>query len=226
VSIADLTGGPSRPYSERPLTNRGRVLTTPAGEDWRVEITDVGGAHYFEIPSEQWTGVPTVGQECLVVFDDAGDAWGIVPVPVTVGSIGPAGPAGPTGPTGPAGPTGPSGATGATGATGAQGVQGATGPQGATGTGLPTGAQLFGPFTVTSPAMNPNVEGNAVYAHNLNIATGKLILWGHLEDGNWASSITWRVGFDNVNQLRIWFFNAGIQNGAIGVVRFMILKLP
>jgi microcystin-dependent protein len=104
MPIDELTGGPD--HVDRPLTNRGVVMPTPPGEDVRVRILEVGVTHYYEIPTAQWTGAPAEGQECLVVFDDQGDAWGVVP---GSGAPGPPGPTGATGSTGPTGATGPAG---------------------------------------------------------------------------------------------------------------------
>jgi hypothetical protein len=80
VSIADLTGEPTRPQV-RPSTARGKVAVTPAGEHLRVLLPAFSTQQYFEVPETQWAsaaGVPQPGDDCLVVFDDEGDAWAIV----------------------------------------------------------------------------------------------------------------------------------------------------
>jgi hypothetical protein len=99
VSLDALLGGP--PRADRPLTARGAVIAV--GTDVRVVIPAYSQVRDFEVPLDQWSGVaPAVGDECLLVFDNEGDAWGI-------GGGSPVGLPGPTGPVGPAGPQGPAG---------------------------------------------------------------------------------------------------------------------
>jgi hypothetical protein len=80
LSIADLTNTSVRTVP-RPLTARGKVAVTPAGEHLRVLLPAFSTQQYFEVPETQWAsaaGVPQPGDDCLVVFDDEGDAWAIV----------------------------------------------------------------------------------------------------------------------------------------------------
>jgi hypothetical protein len=146
VSIADLHND-SSPTVVRPSTARGYVTISPH-EMLRVILPAFSTQRYFEVPPEQWSsagGAPQPGDECLVVFDDEGDAWAIVggtgTSTGTPGPAGPTGPVGPAGPTGPAGPQGPQGVPGATGSTGPQGTQGVKGDTGLTGLTGSTGPQ-------------------------------------------------------------------------------------
>jgi hypothetical protein len=169
VSISDLvTGGGARPV--RPTAVRGHVAPG-LGLDTtlRVVVPSFSSLRYFEVPEAQWTsagGAPVMGDECLLVFDEQGDAWAIVggtggggganfPAGGTPGEVltyvGPTtadvdwtpGTPGPTGAQGPKGDPGAQGVPGATGSTGPQGVKGdtgATGPTGPQGPAGPTGA--------------------------------------------------------------------------------------
>jgi hypothetical protein len=79
MALDDLTGGPQR--RTRPSTCRGRVVVAPADNDdaMHVVLVNYSAAYSYEIPAAQWTSVsgdlPGVGDVCLVVFDDEGDAW-------------------------------------------------------------------------------------------------------------------------------------------------------
>jgi hypothetical protein len=138
MSLDDLVGGPN--HASRSLTARGVVVASPDPNVLRVVIPAFSQRRHFEVPADQWTsaaGVPAVGDDCLLVFDNEQDAWAIVGGSGTGGSglppggltgqvltkqsaadgdanwlAGTPGPTGPTGPTGPLGPTGPTGATG------------------------------------------------------------------------------------------------------------------
>jgi hypothetical protein len=80
LSIADLTGTPTRPQV-RPAAARGKIAVTPPGEHLRVLLPAFSTQQYFEVPDDQWAsaaGDPQPGDECLVVFDDEGDAWAII----------------------------------------------------------------------------------------------------------------------------------------------------
>jgi hypothetical protein len=79
VSIADLHNG-SGSSSVRPTAARGYVAVSPH-EMLRVVLPAFSSQRYFEVPADQWSsaaGDPQPGDECLVVFDDEGDAWAIV----------------------------------------------------------------------------------------------------------------------------------------------------
>jgi hypothetical protein len=207
VSIADLHND-SSPTVVRPSTARGHVTISPH-EMLRVILPAFSTQRYFEVPPEQWSsagGAPQPGDECLVVFDDEGDAWAIVggtgTSTGTPGPAGPTGPVGPAGPTGPAGPQGPQGVPGATGSTGPQGTQGvkgdtgltgltgSTGPQGVKGdTGAqgpqgiqgPSGASTF-MIKTSNPVAGDGVDGAVL----LNTTT--LEFWGPKAAGAWPST--------------------------------------
>jgi hypothetical protein len=79
VSIADLHND-SGSGSVRPPAARGYVIASP-GTMLRVILPAFSTQRYFEVPPDQWSsagGAPQPGDECLVVFDDEGDAWAIV----------------------------------------------------------------------------------------------------------------------------------------------------
>jgi hypothetical protein len=213
LSIADLTGTPTRPQV-RPPTARGKVAVTPAGEHLRVLLPAFSTQQYFEVPDDQWAsaaGVPQPGDDCLVVFDDEGDAWAIIggsgsggggaefppggspgEVLTFVGpttsdvdwSAGTPGPVGPSGPTGATGPQGPTGTTGATGPTGPQGPQGVTGDTGATGPQGPQGVSGASTFMVKAgnPVAGDGVDGAVL----LNTTT--LEFWGPKVSGAWPGT--------------------------------------
>jgi hypothetical protein len=66
-----------------PLAVRAVVTKAPASitASMEVVLTNYSAGHPFEVPGGQWMGrttLPSVGNRCLVIFDDAGDAW--VPV--------------------------------------------------------------------------------------------------------------------------------------------------
>jgi hypothetical protein len=57
---------------------RGVVLSSPdAADAITVAISGYSDVPY-EVPAGQWTGLPTVGRECVIVFDDVGDAWAVM----------------------------------------------------------------------------------------------------------------------------------------------------
>jgi hypothetical protein len=182
MSIADLHNDNGQ-SSVRAVAVRGYVAPSP-GAMLRVILPTFSTQRYFEVPEPQWTsagGAPQTGDECLVVFDDEGDAWAIIggtggggsaqfppggtagevltyvgptdtDVDWTAGTPGPAGPSGPQGATGPQGTTGTTGATGPTGPQGTQGVKGDTGLTGPTGPqGVKGDTGLTGPTGPTGP---------------------------------------------------------------------------
>lgn len=74
-----LVGGPDR--NTRQVTARGRVVKGPDALDspLTVVVQNFSGSYEYEIPSLNWSPrgatLPEIGDECLVVFDDEGDAW-------------------------------------------------------------------------------------------------------------------------------------------------------
>jgi hypothetical protein len=193
VSIADLHNDTGQ-TSVRAVAVRGYVAPSP-GAMLRVILPTFSTQRYFEVPEPQWTsagGAPQTGDECLVVFDDEGDAWAIIggtggggsaqfppggtagevltyvgptdtDVDWTPGTPGPAGPSGPQGATGPQGTTGTTGATGPTGPQGTQGVKGDTGLTGSTGPqGVKGDTGLTGPAGPTGPTGATGPSGPAV----------------------------------------------------------------
>lgn len=94
MRITDLTplargGGAGAPSNQtRPLTARGEVAVAPRseGDVMQVTVRTVTRQFGVEIPAGNWeprgAALPTVGAECLVVFDDLGDAF----VPVWAGA--------------------------------------------------------------------------------------------------------------------------------------------
>ena len=87
--VTDLTplargggaGVPANTGQQRPLTERGTVVVAPTSEaDKMVVVTSSSSTDYgIEIPAGNWTprgtALPALGAECLVVFDDVGDAF-------------------------------------------------------------------------------------------------------------------------------------------------------
>jgi hypothetical protein len=149
------------------------------------------------------------GDDCLVVFDEAGDPWYVSPsAGGGGGEPGPMGPEGPQGPPGPQGITGPQGAPGVPGTTGqqgppgpvggtvaqgpqgvkgdtgAQGVQGPkgdTGATGATGPAGPSGASTFVAGTGV-PTAATGIDG-AIY---LDVSNGRM--YGPKAAGAWPAT--------------------------------------
>jgi hypothetical protein len=80
VSLDGLIGGPAR--SKRSTIVRGEVVASPPGDtDLWVIVPSYSQTRHYEIPDAQWIsagGVPAVGDECVLLFDDLGDAWAIV----------------------------------------------------------------------------------------------------------------------------------------------------
>lgn len=74
-----LVGGPER--FSRPSVARGRVVKAPSGVDatMTVVLINYSAIHDYEVPGSQWTAqpndLPMVGDRCVVLFDDDGDAW-------------------------------------------------------------------------------------------------------------------------------------------------------
>jgi hypothetical protein len=207
MSIADLHNDTSQ-TSVRAVAARGYVAPSPH-EMLRVILPTFSTQRYFEVPEPQWTsagGAPQTGDECLVVFDDEGDAWAIIggtgTSTGTPGPAGPTGPVGPAGPTGPAGPLGPQGVPGATGPTGPQGTQGVKGDTGLTGPTGPTGPQgvkgdtgaqgpqgiqgVSGASTFMVKTSNPIAGDGVDGAVLLNVTT--LEFWGPKAAGAWPST--------------------------------------
>ena len=111
MSIGSFTsavqGGPGPTPASAVTTARGQVARSPSSssEPLFVVMPGFSLAFPYEVPSGQWAaeGLPAVGAECLICFDDKGDAW----VPLWQGmTAGGGGGDGGTGPQGPQGPTG------------------------------------------------------------------------------------------------------------------------
>lgn len=159
MSIGDFTtlvgpGAPERGPTES-ASFRGRIAVAPASnaDPMLVTIPDFSMTFGYDVPADQWehaSNLPTADGECLIVFDERGDAW----VPLWEGmqpggALGPPGPTGPQGATGDTGPPGPAGAAGPIGAPGPQGLKGDTGQVGAAG---PQGQQgVQGPIGPIGP---------------------------------------------------------------------------
>lgn len=77
--IEQLTGGPD--HSPRPPTSRARVVRAPAdfNSDLEVSLINYSALSTYEVPHTNWTPrgnvLPALGDECLLTFDDHGDAW-------------------------------------------------------------------------------------------------------------------------------------------------------
>lgn len=102
TSLAGGAGPTTNSSQQRPLTARGQVAQAPASEasPMSVTITSVTRQFGVTIPAGNWTPrgktLPAVGAECLVVFDDVGDAFvpvwaGITTLPTSLPPNGPAG---------------------------------------------------------------------------------------------------------------------------------------
>lgn len=75
MSIADLTGGPTR--TARAPAVRGKVLRTPVdvSSPLVVAVVNYSQTYEYEVASGRYSGVFEQGDDCLLVFDDDGDAW-------------------------------------------------------------------------------------------------------------------------------------------------------
>ena len=87
--VTDLTplargggaGVPANTSQQRPLTERGTVAVAPTSESDRMVVVTTSSSKDYgvEVPAGNWsprgTALPTLGAECLVVFDDVGDAF-------------------------------------------------------------------------------------------------------------------------------------------------------
>lgn len=72
----------SRPdREERPVSCTGRVSRPPTtlSDTMAVVLPDYGPAYPFDVAAGHWMPrgalLPTANAQCLVVFDDEGDAW-------------------------------------------------------------------------------------------------------------------------------------------------------
>jgi hypothetical protein len=124
---------------------RATIANTPTSPDDDlfvvVDAFDGSRQHWGPCRWVPATGIPNVGDECLLVLaEDDGTPWALTSA-AAAGAAGPPGPEGPAGPTGATGPQGPQGVKGDTGATGPAGPTGATGQaeQWWSGSGAPAG---------------------------------------------------------------------------------------
>jgi microcystin-dependent protein len=193
MSIGKFTsavqGGPGPPQSTDQRTVRGRIARAPADNTAAlvVVVPSFSQALPYTVPAAQWehaSNLPATNADCLVVFDEHGDAWvplwaGMVPgggqtdvaitasadtlPPAQTATVSVAEPTPndfvftfglPEGATGPQGATGAAGPTGPQGNPGNTGASGPAGPQGPTGS---TGAQ--GPIGNTGPAGPQGPQG-------------------------------------------------------------------
>ena len=103
--VTDLTplargggaGVPANTSQQRPLTERGTVAVAPTSESDRMVVVTTSSSKDYGvvIPAGNWsprgTSLPALGAECLVVFDDVGDAFvptwaGATTFPVVTGA--------------------------------------------------------------------------------------------------------------------------------------------
>lgn len=75
-----LVGGPDQTIA-RPAIARARVVRVPASlaDSLTVALINFSPNYEYEVPAGNWvlrgTALPVVGDSCVVVFDDNGDAW-------------------------------------------------------------------------------------------------------------------------------------------------------
>ena len=182
-------GGPAPSQSSDQRSVRATVARAPAspGDSLFVVVPGFSLALPYEVITGRWeqaANLPAAGADCLIVFDDDGDAWcplweGMVP-----GGGGDSGEPGPQGPAGPQGATGPQGAPGAKGDkgdAGPGGPAGAQGPTGATGATGPSGASTFLSGT-GAPTSGVGVAGS------IYLAVDTLELWGPKTGGAWPGA--------------------------------------
>jgi hypothetical protein len=101
TDLSTLTGGPSR--QSRPAAARARVVRAPGAfdESLAVILLAYSTVYEYEVPGGNWftrgATLPVIGDGCVVVFDDYGDAYALIGVgePGSGGGGGaPSGPAG------------------------------------------------------------------------------------------------------------------------------------
>jgi hypothetical protein len=76
VSADEIVGGPDR-VAPRPQVAVARVTKAPDPDGW-MEVVLVGysNAHPYDVaPGHYRAPAPVVDSECLVNFDNRGDAW-------------------------------------------------------------------------------------------------------------------------------------------------------
>lgn len=78
--LEDMAGPPDR--RPRPTVARGRVVGAPtiASDPMTVTLVNYSPAWKYEVPASNWMpaagdNLPSVGDVCVVLFDDDGDAW-------------------------------------------------------------------------------------------------------------------------------------------------------
>lgn len=81
MSLDQLVGGV--PYTTRPPLAYGRIVAPPASEtdSLKVVLGNYSNEYAFDVPPTNYPSVAELeaNQECLVAFDDNGDAWVIIP---------------------------------------------------------------------------------------------------------------------------------------------------
>jgi hypothetical protein len=80
MSIDELVGG--GPHNDYVPTNvcRGKIKRAPsdAADSMTVVLINFSEDYDYEVPGSNWmprASLPTVGQSCVVLIDDDGDAW-------------------------------------------------------------------------------------------------------------------------------------------------------